>query len=118
MDFQIAVVENKPELLFDKNENIQTNLWVLMNIDKGSFFQDLTLGNELFKIKKITPHTLAQAKQMVQDCLKTLITSGRATSIDVLVEQDSQNMNQMNIKVQAKQPDGLIITYSTFKSVV
>jgi phage gp46-like protein len=118
MDFQLRGTNGEIGLVYAKNEDILTNILVCMNVDKGSFFQDLTFGNELYKIKKITTHSIEQAKQMVEDCLKILITSGRAASISVVVEQDSDNRSQMNIKVEATQPDGLIIVYSTFKRVV
>lgn len=115
MDFQIQAGQglNSGALVFEKNENILTSIFLSLAINKGDFFQNQDFGCDIYKIKKITPSNIKLAQQYVQDALQWLIQVGRATTINVTVEQDTQNINQLDIKVDATQPNGLIITYIT-----
>jgi phage gp46-like protein len=115
MDFQIQLNQgtNTGALVFAKNQDIRTNIFLSLSINKGSFFQNKDFGCELFKIKKITGPNILLAQQYVQDALQWLIQTGRATSITVIVEQDLIDRNRLDIKISAIQPNGLIIKYTT-----
>ena len=119
MDFQIQFDQgtNTGALVFAKNTDIRTSMFLSMNINKGDFFQNRNFGNNLYKIKKITPQNIALAKQYIEDSVRWLIQTGRAKSIDVIVEQDSSMLGQLDIKITVTQPDGLIITYTQFYPV-
>lgn len=120
MDFQVLLDAQYPTggLTFTKNSDIRTDIFNSINIQKGSFFQNISFGSDLFKIKKLTDSNLLLAKQYIQECLEWLLKTGRAVSIGVLVERDTADRGRMNLKITAKQPDGLILTYEQFKRVV
>lgn len=105
-------------MVFEKATDITTNIWVLTNLRKGSFFQNLTVGNDLLNQTKLSNQKIAAYKQMIEDSLQPLLVCGRATSIAVTCERDTTDQNRLNYKVEAKQPDGLIITYTDFYRVV
>ena len=119
MDFKIIQTETSPEgeMVFSKNEDIRTSIYNSLSIRKASFFQNPVFGCELYKIKKITQPNILLAKTYVDDCLKWLISTGRATTITSVVEQDRLDYNRLNVKVTATQPNGLIITYSSYQRV-
>lgn len=118
MDFTITPTSGLGSLVLDKATDIRTDIYNTLNIDKGKFFQNPNFGNELYKIKKITAQHLNLAQQYIQEALAWLLQVGRARTIDVIVEADDTDINRINIKITATQPDGLIVTYSQFKRVV
>lgn len=119
MDFQININAQYPTggMLFTKNTDIRTSIYLSLNINKGSFFQNPSFGSLLYTIKKMNQQNLSLAKQYCDEALKWLIQTGRATSITVIVEQDISNPYRMDIKVTAKQPDGLIISYQQYRPI-
>jgi phage gp46-like protein len=118
MDFTLSSVNGKPTMGWLKSMNITSNIVVLTSLRKGSFFQNPSLGNELFNIKKLTDQNVNLAKQYIEEALAPLLQTGRATSIAVTTERDSGDVNRLNYKVEATQPDGLIITYVNWYSVI
>ena len=82
------------------------------------FFQTPALGNNLLNQTKMTKTIVADARQWILDALLPLIQCGRASTIEVFVERDSTDKNRLNYRVEAMQPNGLIVQYSTFYSVV
>lgn len=119
MDFQINLNAEYPVggMEFVKNTDIRTSIYLSLNVNQGSFFQDPKFGSLLYTIKKMTQQNLRLAKQYCEEALQWLIQAGRATSINVIVEADISNIYQMNIKVTAKQPDGLIISYQQYRPI-
>jgi hypothetical protein len=118
MDYRISLgPDGIAHLLWEKNIDIRSNIWILMNINKGDFFLLPWLGNELYRIKKLTDQSINQAKVYIQQALQPIIECGRATSINVICEKDKQGMNRLNYKITATQPDGLIISYESFTRV-
>jgi phage gp46-like protein len=105
-------------MLFVKNTDIRTSIYNSINIKKGSFFQNPDFGSELSTIKKLTASNLLLAKQYIDEALAWLLATGRAASIDTIVERDDKDISRLNIKITATQPDGLIVTYTQFKRVV
>jgi len=120
MDFQVLLVNGLGAMTFNANTDIRTNIWFSLNIEYGRWWQQPSFGHKLGTIKKLGTSDLLLAKQYVQDALQWLIQVGRATAIDVAVEKDSdpRTPGRMNIKVQATQPNGLIIKYQQFYAVV
>jgi hypothetical protein len=117
MDFQIVMNSQYPTggLVLVKNGDIRTSIYNSINVKKGTFFGDPTFGCE--HITKITAGNLTLEKQRVQASLAWLLQTGRAKTIDVIVEQDTLDVSRVNIKVTATQPNGLIITYQQYRPV-
>jgi phage gp46-like protein len=65
----------------------------------------------------MTDQNLNLAKQYLKECLQWLITIGRAKSFIITVERDDIDKNRMDIKIDAQQADGLMITYTQYKPV-
>ena len=103
---------------FEKSTDISGDILISLNTKQGSFFQNRSFGSQLYKIKKVTAPNIRLAQQYVQDALSWLITIGRAVSFDVLVEQDLNDINRLDIKIKATQPNGLIINYTHYYYVV
>jgi phage gp46-like protein len=118
MDFQINVSGDgrSGTMQFQKNSDIKTGMWLSLSTQKGTFFQDPTFG--LQRMTKVSDSDIPLYTQYIEEALDWLLQSGRAKSIDVLVERDLNDVNRINVKVQATQPDGLIVTYETFQRVV
>jgi phage gp46-like protein len=112
MDFTITPTSGLGSLTLEKATDIRSDIYNSLNIKKGSFFQNRNFGNDMFRIKKVTAQNLNLAKQYIQEALAWLLQVGRAKTIDVIVEADSADINRINVKVTATQPDGLIVTYS------
>jgi phage gp46-like protein len=120
MDFQVYLDQENPSgnMTFYKNEDIRTDIYMSLNTIYGNFFQNPRFGSKLSTIRKITVENINLARQYVEQAVAWLLNVGRATSINVIVEQDLSDFNRLDIKVTATQPDGLIITYQQFKRVV
>jgi phage gp46-like protein len=119
MDFKIIFDSDHPEgmMTFEKNSDIKTSIFLSLNIKKGDFFQNLDFGSELYKINKITDQNVNLAKQYIQHALTWLISSGRATSLNVIVEKDSIDKNRINVKIEMTEPSGNLVQYSMFRTV-
>ena len=120
MDFQVILDAQYPTggLTFTKNSDIRTDIFNSINIKKGSFFQNPDFGSELHTIKKLTDSNLLLARQYIQEATQWMINTGRAVSLDVIVERDSTDRGRMNLKITAVQPNGLIIVWEQYKRVV
>jgi len=119
MDFQILLDNQYPAggLTFTKNLDIRSDIYSSINIRKGSWFARPDFGCDLYKIRKVTSANILLAKQYIEEALAWLVTTGRAKTIDVLVEADDMDISRINIKVTATQQDGLIITYQQYRPV-
>lgn len=120
MDFKITTSQGIGQLEFVKNTDISTNIWLSLNVDYGKFWANPTFGNKIYMVRKVTDSNVLLAKQYVEEALNWLLQIGRATSIVVLAEKDTDPRNQgrINIKVEARQPDGLIVTYNQWYRVI
>jgi phage gp46-like protein len=118
MDFQISASGDgrTGTMQFQKNMDIKTGMWLSISTEKGTFFQDPGFG--LTKMTKVTDQDIPLYTGYIEEALDWLLQSGRAKSIDVLVERDLQDVTRLNIKVQATQPNGLIVTYETYQRVI
>jgi len=117
MDFALDPATPGATMTWTKNTDIRTDMFTSLTINKGSFALNPTFGSDLYKIKKITESSLNLAKQYCQEALKWLIQVGRAKTIDVIVERDTDDFTRMNIKVTATQPNGLIVSWAMYRTV-
>lgn len=104
-------------MTWDKPTNIATNIWWSLNIDQGSMFNNSSFGLKLNDIRKVTDNNVALIKQRIEAATNWLLTTGKASSIDVIVERDTQDRNRINWKVEAVQNDGIPITVTSFRTV-
>jgi phage gp46-like protein len=119
MDFVITQNSTYPAGALDlnaKNPDIMTDIFNSVTVLKGSYFLDRNFGTQY--VRKITDSNILLQRQYLQDALAWIIRVGRAIAIDVLVERDSTDFNRLNFKVTARQPNGLIVTYTSFKRVL
>jgi phage gp46-like protein len=117
MDFQVRDVRGIPNLYFTKNNDIMTSIILSLHLPVGRFFFNPAWGHQLYSIKKVNDPNLAIAQQYVKQALQWLIDLGKISSLNVLCERDDNRKDQINIKVNAVQPTGSIITYKTFKRI-
>ena len=127
MDFQINLpgndlgttrtVSSVGEMAFVKNTDIRTDVYLSLNIKKGSWFANPKFGCDLFKIRKITAGNLVLAKQYVEAALQWMIITGRAKAVTVVVERNSQNLWYMSISISITQADGMVFFYQMYQDV-
>ena len=119
MDFAIVMNSGQAEQTFDKAGDIFNNIYLSLAIKKGSWWLDSDFG---LRDRGRMKNTEANARLVRQDCkeaLQWIIDNGRATSIEVTTERDrSQDLNRLQILVEATQADGKRVTFETFKEVV
>ena len=90
MNFRVTASNGLPVMTWLASTDITTNIWVLTNLRKGSFFLNPALGNELLNTRKLTDEAVNMAPQQITAALKPLMQSGRATSIDVTAERSAK----------------------------
>jgi phage gp46-like protein len=117
MDFKTDTTNGLGYMTFGKNTDIRTDIYLSLSINQGDFFQNSGFGSQLFRIKKVTPNNIVLAQKYVTDALNWLIQTGRASSITVIVEKDTRNIDQLDIKVTALQPNGVTVYYQQFNDV-
>lgn len=118
MDFQIIPDSHgMGAMVLTKNTDIGTDIYLSLAIPYGSWFQNPTFGSSLFQIKKVTASNILLARQYVQKALQWLIQTGKALTIDVVVEADSLDRNRIDIKVTAKQTNGVELFYQQYLDV-
>ena len=117
MNYSIENINGIGQMTFTQAVDIRTNIWLSLHIPYGKWFADPTFGCKLGQIKKITTGNILLAQQYVEQALQWLLQVGRAVSIIVVAEADTQDPNRLNIKVEATQPDGLLIKYQEFRPV-
>lgn len=117
MDFKVITQNGLGLMTFDKNTDISTDIYNSLAIRQGDFFQNTTFGSQLYLIKKVTDKNLVLAKSYVDQALAWLIQTNKASQISVIVEKDSTNIDQIDIKVTAVQPNGVTVFYQQFNNV-
>jgi len=100
-----------------KPTNISTNLWWSLNISQGKMFNNVSFGLKLDDIKKVTDNNINLIKQRAEAALAWLLNTGKASSIEVIVERDLQDVNRINFMVTAVQADGFPVTVTSFRTI-
>ena len=118
MDFSIVEGDNGiVEMTWDKPTDISTNIYLSLNIKKGSIFNNPDFGLDLSDIKKVTDNNIDLIKERLEKALQWLIGVGKAKSVIVIVEKDLKDIYRINYKIEAIQADGIPIVISNFKRV-
>ena len=102
-------------MTFNKNTDCRTDLYDSLYMKKGSWWFDPTFG--LQSISKITASNILSFQQNIESALAWMVNAGRASTIDVTVEQDIQNMNQLDVLINITQPNGFIVAYHQYYRV-
>jgi len=117
MDFQVNVAGGLGYMTFGKNSDIRTSMYMSLATKQGTFFQNPAFGSQLYKVKKVTDRNLDLAKQYITMALAWLINTGKASTIDIVVEKDSIDFNRMNIRITATQPNSVTVYYQQYFDV-
>ncbi len=119
MDFAIVMNNGQAEQTFDKAADIFNNVYLSLAIKKGSWWVDPEFG---LRDRGRMKNTEQNARLVRQDCLEALqwlLSTGRATAIEVTVQRDrTEDLHRLKILVEATQANGQQVTFETFKEVV
>ena len=118
MDFSIIMDNGIPQMSFSPESTIMVNLFLSINVQRGSFFYDPSFGSRLHTIKKITDKTPDLVAAYVREATKWIIDCGKAALINVSAWRDPQNVNRVNLWVQATEADGNIVDFTQYVEVI
>jgi len=118
MNFEISVSSTGVgTMTWDKPTTIATNIWWSLNVDHDTMFNNPGFGLKLNDIKKVTQSNINIIRQRVESALQWLLNTGKASSIDVIVERDTQDPSRVNWKVTAVQASGIPVTVTSFRTI-
>jgi phage gp46-like protein len=120
MDFAIAITDGETgQVTWDKAGTIMNNVYLSLEIDQGSWFQNLKFGSRLYLLKrrKNTPHTAALAVGYCKEALKWLLDTGKATKVEVYTERDDQDLYRLKCQVIVTETSGRQLTFTKFVEV-
>lgn len=118
LDFGIDLVDGRPEMTLEKRDSIYTNIWLSLNIRRGTLFVDLSFGSRLHEIDLLTDDNVRLARDYCREALKWMLDTGRLKRLDVSTERDASDRNRLNIAIGAITQDDRIVEYETYYSVV
>lgn len=119
MDFAIEFNAGQADMTWDPVEDISNNIWLSLNVKKGTLFSAPEFGSRLHLIEKNTPQAPALAEAYAKEALKWLLDIGRAKSIDVTAEQDMENHpNRLILRGVVEQANGSRVPFEQFVEVV
>lgn len=117
MGYKITLDANgNPEMSFDQDATIGTDLLLSTLVPQGAFFLDPSFGLRELP-KKITDQNIGLVKDYFSESAKWLIDAGKAKKIDILVEPDEEK-NRINVEEKALQANDTEIAFETFVPVV
>ncbi len=103
---------------FEQTDTIANNIWLSLNVRRGSFFARPEFGMRELPNKN-TPRAAALIEQYAKEALQWILDLGRATSIAVEAERDPVNHpNRIILRGEAVQADGRQISFEHFVEVV
>lgn len=118
MDFAIAYDAFSADMTFNPADSLANNVWLSLNVRRGSFFAAPQFGSRLHLLQKNTAKTAELAVAYAQEALKWLLDTGRATSIDVSAQRDPVDFpNALLLNGTVVQADGRVFTFKQFVGV-
>lgn len=117
MGYKIIMNQGNPEMSFDADPTIATDLALSCLVEKGSFFFDMDFGLRAMP-KKNTPENAALVPGYFDEAVKWLLDTGQAKTINVIAEPDNDNPDRVNVKVDAVQANDAPAEFETFVEVV
>ena len=120
IDFALTISGSQAQMTYEPTTDLGNNVWLSLMVKRGSFFQDPNFGSRLYLLQraKNTLKTQALAIAYAQEALAWLISSGRATAINVTAEvvpTDSIWMRRFDIQVF--QANGQQVTFTIYTPV-
>lgn len=89
MDFSIVTANGKADMSWNPADSLKNNVWLSLNIRRGSFFAAMDFGMRKPPGKN-TPKAEALVKEYAQEALQWMLNTGRATEIEVSTVRDTQ----------------------------
>ena len=118
MDFAIAYGNFAADMTWEPVETIANNVWLSLNVRRGTLFAAPRFGHRLHLLKKNTARTAALAEAYTREALQWLVDIGRAVSVDVSAERDPVNYpNRMLLRGTVVQADGRRVPFEQFVEV-
>ena len=121
MDFKLTTTDGlTASMSFDKAEDITNNIFLSLNVRRGSFFMNPDFGSRLYLLMQgvLNDRTLTLAKEYTREALQWLLDTGRATAVEVTAERHETDLHRINLHVQVTQADGRDISFETFFEVI
>lgn len=119
MDFKLAYYAGRADMTWEPAETIANNVWLSLNIRKGSLFTAPDFGHRFYLLKKNTALAPALAEELAKEALAWLLETGRATSIEVTAQRDAVNHpNRLMLYGTVVQADGRRVPFEQFVEVV
>jgi len=104
-------------MTWEKSTDIGNLLYFSVNIQKGLLFNLPNFGLNLSDIKKLTTDKIALIQGRVEKSVQWIQDIGRARSIEVIVEPNTQSIGRVDIQIKAIQADGTPVDINTFRTV-
>ena len=117
MGYKITLNNGNPEMSYDPDPTIATDLLLSTLVPKGSFFFNPDFGLRALPIKD-TDQNMALIPDYFKESAKWLIDAGRAKKIDVLAERDDSERGRIDVQVSATQANDLPVSFDTFVGVI
>jgi len=118
MDFALEQDANGlVKMSWEKSTNIFNLIWFSLNIPVKFQFNNPNFGIDLSDIKKLTDDKIALIQGRYEKALQWIVDIGKANSMNIDVEKDTNITGRVNIRVVMIQADGTPVPYDTFKAV-
>ena len=121
MDYKLTIDGIEADMTWEKADTILNNIYLSLEVPRGSFFQDKDFGSRLHLLQraKNTENTATLAREYALEATQWIKDAGRANSIAAYTEIDkSQDISRLKLLVEAEQADGRKVTFETFLEVV
>lgn len=81
--------------------SLKDNIWILLNVRKGSFWQRPSLGSRLHELRNAPAidRTAARAVTMSKDALAILVSQGRAKEVSAMASLVDQSRLKLDVVV-------------------
>jgi phage gp46-like protein len=117
MGYKIIMNQGHPELTYEQDLTIATDVALSILVEQGAWFLDTTFGMPALP-KKDTDQNLALIPGRCKQATKWLIDAGKAKSIEAIAERDNDTQGQVDIRVDATQANDQPVQFETFVPVV
>lgn len=116
MGYAIKIVNGFPELSYERDDTIATDIALSLLVRRGAFFADPGFGLPELP-KKLTDQNVALVSDYCRQALQWLKDIGRAKSIEVLAER--VRPDRVSVLVTAVQAaNNRTVTFQTFVPVI
>lgn len=117
MGYKIIMTNGRPEMTWDQDPTIATDLLLSAVVQQESFFFNPGFGLRALP-KKNTEQNISLIRDYYKESCKWLIDVGKAKSIDVIAERDDDLAERVDVQETARQANDQIVTFGTFVDVV